>query len=45
MVLAREANDLVRATARIVALAEDERRPYDAIRRWLGIPVRPRRRA
>jgi predicted aminopeptidase len=39
MVYAREGGDVVRATRRIIALAKDEAKPFDAIRRWLGIPV------
>jgi len=38
----REGRDVVRATRRIIALAKsDERRPYQALRRWLGVPLLP----
>jgi len=39
MVHAREGGDVVRTTRRVIALAKDERRPFDALRRWLGVPV------
>jgi hypothetical protein len=41
MVHAREGGDVVRSTRRVIALAKGERRPFDALRRWLGIPVAP----
>ena len=42
MVHAREGGDVVRSTDRVIALAKGEREPFDALRRWLGIPVRER---
>ena len=36
---AREGNDLTRTTARMITLAKGESQPFDALRRWLGIPV------
>ena len=38
-VYAREGSDVVRTTQRVIALVEDEKKPFDALRRWLGIPV------
>ena len=37
----REGKDLKRAMTRLMALAKDEKRPFDAIRRHLGDPVVP----
>ena len=39
MTYAREGGDVVRATRRVIALARDDRRAFDALRQWLGIPV------
>jgi hypothetical protein len=36
---AREGSDVVRTTARVIALAKGEKQPFDALRRSLGIPV------
>ena len=40
MVHAREGGDVVRSTQRVIALAKGEQKPFDALRTWLGIPVR-----